>query len=361
MSGKKKDLIMNAWYNAGWDYMVGQGKDALIARQIANERVVLYRKPNGEVVALDDRCPHRQAALSLGRKEGETIRCMYHGMKFDSDGQCIEIPNQARIPTEACVRKYPVVERDNWIWVWMGDLDKVDESLIPDAVGYGDPLWNMKTSHLEINANYRLEIANLADLSHVSWTHAKTIAGSEHWSYVKPKFKILENGMGLNTTYWIRDVPPPALMQHLYPEGTLIDTHLNITHTLPCTWIMNFRIFAAGSAEAIEAGGEGQLLVDTWTCQAITPRDEDHLDYYMSWGAYKEHEFPGLSDLLVEILDIAFDEDKRTLEAQHIRMSEKPDFPMIDIVHDAGPGKMLWLLDKKLKEEANVEESLKQA
>lgn len=66
-------FVRNAWYCAGWDFMVSQGKNALLARRLAGERVVLYRKPDGAVVALEDRCPHRQAALSLGAKEG--IRC----------------------------------------------------------------------------------------------------------------------------------------------------------------------------------------------------------------------------------------------------------------------------------------------
>ena len=62
-----------------------------------------------------------------------------------------------------------------------------------------------------------------------------------------------------------------------------------------------------------------------------------------------------MSDLLKEAIDAAFLEDKLTLEAQHRNISEKPDFKTIDIVHDAGPGKMLWLLDKMLKEEAAAE------
>ena len=56
--------------------------------------MVLYRKQSGQVVALEDRCPHRQAPLSLGKKEGDSIRCMYHGIKFDDTGKCIEVPGQ---------------------------------------------------------------------------------------------------------------------------------------------------------------------------------------------------------------------------------------------------------------------------
>ena len=63
---------------------------------------------------MDDRCCHRGAPLSMGRIEGDCIRCMYHGMKFDPSGKCIQIPGQDVIPAQLGVRSYPVVERDHW-------------------------------------------------------------------------------------------------------------------------------------------------------------------------------------------------------------------------------------------------------
>ena len=71
-------FVKNCWYCAGWDYEVSQGKNALLARRIANEPIVLYRKPDGGVVAMEDRCPHRQAALHLGqaRKATPSVACI---------------------------------------------------------------------------------------------------------------------------------------------------------------------------------------------------------------------------------------------------------------------------------------------
>ncbi len=127
---------------------------------------------------------------------------------------------------------------------------------------------------------------------------------------------------------------------------------VDITHTLPCTWVMHFRAYeAAGESEGAPTG---RLIADTWTSQAVTPRDAESVDYYYSWGASRACEFPGLSELLCDTLDGAFNEDRRALEAQHLRWREKPDHPTIDIVHDAGPGRMLWLLDKALREEAEA-------
>lgn len=340
-------FLMNAWYCAGWDDEFHQGREAIVARKIAGERLVFYRTASGKVVALEDRCVHRQAALSLGRKVGESLRCMYHGMKFGPDGRCEEIPGQTRIPDNAKVRSFPVVEKDNWVWVWMGDPAKADPNLICFSVGPSNPDWCMKTSKMQLRTNYRNEIENLADLSHLTWVHEQTVGGDLAYGEIRPKHTITSRG--LHTQFWVRSVAPPTVVSHLFPSDMKVDHCFDIQHTVPCNWIMHFRVFSAGTAT--EGESNGQLIADTWTCQSVTPRDADSVDYYYAWGASKETELPGFSDMLGRALDQAFDEDRRQLEAQHIRRSEKPDFPMVSIAHDAGPGKMLWVLDKLIKEE----------
>lgn len=357
-------FIKNAWYNAGWDYLftqsqrnaLTQAKGALVARKIAGERVVLYRKPSGQIVALEDRCPHRQAALSLGQKEGDNLRCLYHGLRFGPDGKCNEIPGQERIPERACVRAFPVVEKDNWVWVWMGDPARADAGLIPHAVGPGDPDWNVKTSQMHVKANYRLEIANLADLTHLAWIHRETLGAPDlttrnRYVNIKPKFTMFPNAM--RTQYIVRKAPINTFLAHLFPPGMLFDLDFDIMHTLPCTWVLRFHVHVADENE--DGPPTGALIADTWTSQAVTPCDAASVDYYYSWGAAKHCEFPGLSELLRDNLDDAFAEDRHVLEAQHLRTQEKPDVPLIDIVHDAGPNKMLWILDRALKEEAQGE------
>lgn len=346
-------FVTNCWYCAGWNYDVSQGKDALLARRIAGERLVLYRKPDGGLVAMEDRCCHRQAALSLGQKEGDCLRCMYHGMKYGPDGVCVEVPGQNRIPENARVRTYPVAEKDDWIWVWMGEPERADESLIPFAVGPSHPDWKMRASRMHIDADYRLEIANLADLSHLAWVHHKTLGGADDetrrgFTNLKAKYRLLERG--LHTRYVIHSVPAPQFLRHLFPEAARFDLDFDITHTIPCTWVMRFRVFTAGTSAEGEPAGE--LIADTYTCQAVTPNDPDSVEYYFCWGPRKDLDFPGLSDLLYEIVHVAFLEDASVLEAQHLRRREKPDHPEVDIVHDAGSGKMLWVLNKLLKKEA---------
>src|SRR6267378_3377828 len=147
-------FLRNCWYVAGWSHDFAGG--ALVCRTVLGEPIVLYRKGDGGVAALEDRCCHRLAPLSRGRKEGDDLRCMYHGLKFAPSGKCVELPSQDIIPATARVRAYPVVERDRWIWVWMGDPAAADRALVPCALNHNAPDWLMLTGELAYEANYEL-------------------------------------------------------------------------------------------------------------------------------------------------------------------------------------------------------------
>jgi phenylpropionate dioxygenase-like ring-hydroxylating dioxygenase large terminal subunit len=137
-------FLRNSWYVAAWNHELIDG--IKLARTILERPIVLYRGASGKVVALDDRCCHRAAPLSMGRIEGDDIRCMYHGMKFDPGGKCIQIPGQDVIPPKLGVRSYPTVERYNLIWIWPGDAEKADPELIVDYPPLADPKWRASCS-----------------------------------------------------------------------------------------------------------------------------------------------------------------------------------------------------------------------
>ena len=93
---------------------------------IGRERV-LYRDGAGRAVALEDRCPHKNVALSLGRVQGGTLQCRYHGWRIDPEGRVVDVP--CRSPDErlpACrVPSFLVAESDGWVWVNLAGPDAV--------------------------------------------------------------------------------------------------------------------------------------------------------------------------------------------------------------------------------------------
>ena len=122
-------FLRDHWYVAAQPGEVGRTP---LARRILGDAIVLYRTQDGAAVAMQDQCPHRKYALSKGRIEGDEIRCLYHGVKFDGTGRCTFIPGQDRIPSNLRARTYPTCEKHGWVWIWMGDPARADAGAVPE-------------------------------------------------------------------------------------------------------------------------------------------------------------------------------------------------------------------------------------
>ncbi len=104
--------VRNAWYVGAWDHEIGR---SMLRRIILDEPVLFYRREDGTPVALEDRCCHRQAPLSMGKLIGDIVKCPYHGLEYDTTGKCVKVPSQDMVPKGAKVRAFPVVERNHWV------------------------------------------------------------------------------------------------------------------------------------------------------------------------------------------------------------------------------------------------------
>ena len=88
------------------------------------EPLIAFRDTGGRLGVLDHRCPHRCASLFFGRNEKNGIRCIYHGWKFDVDGNCLEmanVPPHQDFKDKVKAKAYPTVERYGVIWLYMGE------------------------------------------------------------------------------------------------------------------------------------------------------------------------------------------------------------------------------------------------
>ena len=90
---------------------------------LLGEKLIAFRDTNGKVGLMDHACPHRGASLFFGRNEECGLRCVYHGWKFDADGNCVDMPNEpAESDFKAKVKAaaYPSQERGGVVWAYMG-------------------------------------------------------------------------------------------------------------------------------------------------------------------------------------------------------------------------------------------------
>src|SRR5919201_3196531 len=107
------------WYIAA---RAGDLRRRPIARTLFGTPLVLFRDAAGVATALLDRCRHRNMALSAGRVVAGCVECPYHGWRYDAGGRCAEIPalGPGAVPRVKPLRAYPVLERDGYVWVFMG-------------------------------------------------------------------------------------------------------------------------------------------------------------------------------------------------------------------------------------------------
>jgi vanillate O-demethylase monooxygenase subunit len=346
--------VRDCWYVAAWDHEVGE---APIGRTIINEPVVVYRAASGALVALADRCCHRFAPLSLGRIEGEELRCMYHGLKFDRSGRCTEIPGQDMIPATAWVKAYPVVSRHSWVWVWMGDPAKADESLIPEAVGLRDPNWNLRSGQMDYEANYLLINDNLTDFTHLSYVHANSFGATEAFARTRPTVERLDRGVRI--WRWmnngLREDAPTRV--HRRADGDMWQTY---DFLAPGILLMLTATFPAGTAAKFAHGppdyAQVQPLAENFTSQAVTPMTDRTSRYFFSWGPRSGEGSDAVADSMLELAHMAFGEDRTIIEAQQRSMDTAPGLKEVLTSADVGPMQMRAVLNRLMREEGSAAE-----
>jgi vanillate O-demethylase monooxygenase subunit len=343
-------FVRNCWYVAGWDYELQPG--ALISRTIINEPVVLYRAADGSVVGLEDRCCHRHAPLSLGRIEGEDLRCMYHGLKFNRSGACIEIPGQDMIPATARVKSYPAVQKHSWIWVWMGDPVKADEALIPPAVGLDDPDWTLRSGHMDYEAGYQLINDNLTDFTHLSYVHANSFGATEAFARTRPNVEKLDRG--IRVWRWIKD----GLRKdaHTTVHRRAVGDHWQTYNYLaPGVLLMHTAICPEGTAARFGQGqpdlGQVNVLADNFTSQAVTPITDRTTRYFFSWGPRRAEGSDAMADAMLALANMAFGEDKAIIEAQQKVVDASPGIKPVLTSADVGPMLMRSVLERMIAAE----------
>jgi phenylpropionate dioxygenase-like ring-hydroxylating dioxygenase large terminal subunit len=323
--------VRNTWYVAAWADELEPDKPNAVS--ILGEPIVLWRS-DGKLTAFEDRCPHRFAPLSLGRCEGATLRCMYHGLRFDADGKCVEVPGQDLISSYLQVKSYPVVERHSWAWIWMGDPALADEGDIPPAVGLDDPDWILGRGYLDYDAEARLINDNLLDLSHVTFVHANSIQGGPEFASSQPKVTVLPNG--LRFSRWMVNTVNPSGGETRKTDVP-VDDFNTYDFLIPGILLMYNGSFPAGTAEACGFGAPDRskaIAGVSFSSQAVTPTGDKTSRYFFSAGPHKDFGDARMRDLQTEMARMAFAEDKIMIEAQQKVIDSDPARPIIPTAHD---------------------------
>lgn len=344
------NYVRNAWHVAGWSRDLVTGKPQ--GMTILEMPIVIWRDDSGEAHALEDRCIHRLAPLSLGRCEGSQLRCMYHGFLFAGDGRVVEIPGQAEVPPVARVKSYPLVEQDSWLWIWMGKPERADPSLIPRVKGLDDPDWLPGYGWLDYEAEASLINDNLTDLSHLPFVHGHSFAATGELAENLPTVTPIERGVRIER--WAERQPPLGMPDS--PER--FDAFLAYDYLVPGIFSLRARVFPTGTFKRLGGAVPPDDLecMDTWSSQAVTPTSKGKARYFFSNG-------PGMpatqefSDFMWQVALNAFAEDRVMIEGQQRNIELAPDSKIMPAAGDKGTILYNRLVGRLVREEREAEQA----
>jgi phenylpropionate dioxygenase-like ring-hydroxylating dioxygenase large terminal subunit len=307
-------FLRNSWYVAMWSQDLQPGE--LQPLIILGEPVVFFRRADGRIAALQDRCPHRFAPLSMGRLcEGDRLRCGYHGLEFDATGACVRNPNaEAGIPPRMRAKSYPAFEKHTAIWIWMGEA-QADPARIPDfsVIDTSPGALTMDRRCLKVQANYELMTYNILDITHVNTLHAG-ILGNEDGYQFEIRAEERDDTLYLNRS--TAGVRPMRINELMIGKGVpVVDQWSNMRWNAPACILNDTGVCPPGGS--IDRGGSG-----LWGIHFLTPETESSTHYHFSAilrnpvKRSPEEEAEAQREM-TELRRVAFyDQDKKMLEAQ---------------------------------------------
>jgi vanillate O-demethylase monooxygenase subunit len=319
LADERTPFVRNCWYVAALGAELTGGQP--LARRLLGVPVMFYRKRDGQAVALEDRCPHRSMPLSLGRIEGDTVVCGYHGARYDCEGHCTQVPSQAQVPPGAMVRAFPLREAGHFLWIWMGDPALAASTPLPEQAWMSDPGWESSTERLHLKASYVRLHENLLDLTHLSFLHANTFGTPD---YATAPFETrLDEAAGVFQLQR-QVVPtrlPPIWARPTGLEGVDAARIAESTFHSPALHVVAVKFYACARPEAEQPSRAIR------TAHIVTPESATSTHYFIQHGRNFAVDDPAITAFMHEQLLKAFQEDVDGLEAIEARLADYPETP----------------------------------
>lgn len=167
MDAQERALVERLWFPVARSQDVGPATP--VAARLMDTDLVVFRTSTGVTVA-EDRCPHRGAALSRGRVEGDEIECAYHGWRFGGgDGRCTRVPSMpGGVPPRVSLTTVRGREQYGYVWCCLGE-PLLDLPAIA-ALDRGDWQIAQGVPH-DLHCGYRQLTENFRDISHFPFVH----------------------------------------------------------------------------------------------------------------------------------------------------------------------------------------------
>jgi phthalate 4,5-dioxygenase oxygenase subunit len=166
-------IMRRHWMPACMIEEVAEPDGAPVRLRLLGENLVAFRDTEGRVGIIDEHCPHRRASLAFGRNEDCGLRCLYHGWKFDVDGNCLEMasePAESSLREKVKIKSYPTREAGGFVWVYMGPSSEMPEFEPPAFAP--TPTTKVSIVKIQVACNWAQVLEGQIDSAHSSSLHS---------------------------------------------------------------------------------------------------------------------------------------------------------------------------------------------
>jgi vanillate O-demethylase monooxygenase subunit len=258
------------------------------------------------------------------------------------------VPGQSHISDNVRVRSYPLVEKNQFLWIWMGDAASADTSRIVDFPYHDDKAhWPNKHDCYPIKGNYMLMVDNLMDLTHLGYLHARTVGGNP-LAHVNAEMTTTRTPTGIKFTRWMKNsVPPPSYVKAAGFQGR-VDRWQEFEWVAPSS-VLQWTGAADAGTGVDEGTREGGFQFRLF--HGLTPETETSCFYFWSCAnGYRQNE-PEATEQLYREIAPTFVEDKDMVEAQQARLCELGEQGLVNIASDANRMIMRRFIERLMAQE----------
>ena len=173
-------IMRRHWLPVCLSEEVAEADGAPVRSRLVGENLVVFRDTKGRIGVLSEFCLHRRASLVFGRNEDCGLRCLYHGWKFDVDGNVVDMPSEAPGAAQRLGKKttaYPAREGGGFVWAWLGPIDQMREFEPPAWA----PVPGIKYAVVKMHAacNWAQVLEGSIDSAHSSSLHSSNMPAGE--------------------------------------------------------------------------------------------------------------------------------------------------------------------------------------
>jgi phenylpropionate dioxygenase-like ring-hydroxylating dioxygenase large terminal subunit len=286
-------VLTHQWHAVARSADLGAGP---LSKRLLERDLVVYRGPDGGVVAAPDRCPHREAPLTLGCMKDGVLQCAYHGWEFGSGGALVKVPSAlpgVPMPPTGNLKPHNAIERYGLVWVCLdtpeADIPCISHDARPEFRRINNPVQQWTTSATRLSDNFM-------DYTHFPFVHTGTFGNSQ--DTVVPRFEVEQLDDGWTGYQYEVDVKNPESAQAISGQTeTILHRRMSTGFTLP---------FSVRSTIHYETGLEHILLL------LSTPIDD--VNCYFTFVVWRNDDFSVSAEEVIAFDRAIGEEDRRMLE-----------------------------------------------